>query len=111
MPRDNWKRANERAKYGPIRRTGAKRKPLKGKKRIPPNFRYPAEYVFLINIGTPITAIRPDGTEVNMTTTKTLRFGKQTQKYAKKGHHAFHRRGFHLIVANQYVRKDTMTRV
>jgi len=106
MPKDSWKRANDRAKYGPVRYS---KRPKQKRKRIPKNFRYPAKCIFLVNIGTPALVIAPNGAEVEMQTRKTLRFGQPAKRHLREGHHTFHRRGFHLIVANEHVRRDTMT--
>lgn len=113
MPKDEWRIASNRAKYGPVgepKRWTRKRKKRRWsrKKRIPPNFRKQLEYVFLVNIGTPAVVVQPDGAEIEMRTTKTLRFGKQAKQHLRDGCHTFHRLGYHLIVADEHVRRDTM---
>ena len=110
MPRDEWKRANDRAKYGPVPHEKRERKPRKQRKQRKQREAPADKWVYIIHIKTPAIAIKPDGTEKHINTTKTLRFGKQATGHRRPGFHTFQRRGFYLIVDNIYVGKDTISK-
>ena len=105
MPRDDWKRASDRAKYGPVQYK--KRKKQRPKKKVVE--KKPSRiWVFIIHVGTPALAIKPNGTRELINTTKTLRFSKQATNHRIEGFSTFNRRGFYLIVENKHVGRDTM---
>ena len=108
MPRDEWKRAADRAKYGPVH---YEKKAKKERRKSAPkaDTKKPRTVeVFILHIRTPISVIKPNGSEIQMETTKTLKFFKQAKLHLREGFHTFERRGFYLIVESKYVGRDTI---
>lgn len=104
MPRDEWKIANDRAKYGPppMKKPRKKRR-RKTERKAPPNFRRKVDRLFAVYAGTPITVIRPNGTTVAMRATKNLRFGSEAKEHRVEGSSTFKRYGYYLIVKQELV--------
>jgi len=107
MPRDEWKVATDRAKYGPVKY--AKKKAKKHRRdRVRGESGHDTCWVFLIHLRTPVIVIRPNGTEEEIETTKTLKFWKRSKEHSREGYCTFERRGFYLIVPNEHVKRDTI---
>ncbi len=104
MPRDEWKKANDRARFGPLRLREKKRRKKRGKHaRIPPNFHKQLDSLFVVHAGTPITVIRPDGSLVKMQARKNLRFGNESDDHSEEGCRTFKRYEHYLIVRQELV--------
>ena len=101
MPQDQWRQANNRAKYGPVVSTNTtvlvrkKRRRHMGRR---PNPSWGITNLFIIYAGTPAKVIRPNGESLSMRTRKELRFGSVSQDHQEEGHFTFKRFGYWLIV-------------
>lgn len=114
MPRDKWKRANDRSRFGPVRsltkeeksRKNRQPKPPKPPKRVPANFKKAAN-LYVVYAGTNAKVVRPDGSIVEFRTRKNLRFGSEANKYREEGCLTFHRFGHYLIVPVKLVGRQS----
>lgn len=107
MPCNEWNKANNRAKYGPVRRYEKRRWKTRSRcKRIPPNFRKRLDFLFIIYAGTPAKVIHPNGDVTEIRTSKNLRFGSEATDHRSEGCHTFKRFGFCLVVRSELVERE-----